>query len=154
MDPIKPRKKPKIKPTIRQIKALQYINMGMSKRKAMIKAGYSHNVADEPTKKLINTPGVQLLLESMRNELVDQDLTVKYAAKKMKEWFEAKKTHSSHTEPDREVPDYDVQLKAYDRWAKIVNVGTEPSQGKVKRQMTVTEFVLGNESEAIEGEVS
>lgn len=137
-------------PTIRQIKALQYVNQGMSKRQAMKKAGYSKAVWNHNSSTLMKKQGVQQMLGSMQGKLTDAGLTTEYMAKKFKEWLEAQKIHTSHTEPDREVPDYDTQIKAYDRWEKVIGV-TQGTKGKVKRQMTVTEFVMGDEGEAPEG---
>lgn len=135
------------KPTVRQVLALKYINQGMSKRQAMLKAGYSPFVAATPGKRLMNSEGVAQLLGKMQGELQDAGLTSKYMALKFKEWIEAKKWMTSHTEPDREVPDYDTQIKAFDRWEKAMG-GISTQKGKVKRQLTVTEFIEGGDGDA------
>lgn len=138
---VKVRKKRRDKPTLKQIKALQYKNQGMSTRKAMMKAGYGDVAANHPGKHFWPSKGVQTALASFKGEVIDQGLNTKYMAAKFKEWLEATKVQTSHTEPDRKVPDYDVQIKAYDRWGKIME--DKPLEGKIKRQMTVTEFVFG-----------
>lgn len=138
-----PQKKPRrVKPSIRQIRALQYKNQGMSTRQAMIKAGYSKNSSGQPGRLLYGTGGVKQILDSMAGELNDAGLTTKYMVGKFKEWMEAEKVHTSHTEPDRTVPDYDVQLKAYDRWEKVMTP-KDIGGGKVKRKLTIEEFVTG-----------
>src|SRR6185369_10910459 len=90
-----PVKKHKIKPTIKQIMALKYINEGMSKRQAMIKAGYSPYVAERPTDRLMNAQGTKVALASMASELENSGLTITYMAGKFKEWMDATKIQTS-----------------------------------------------------------
>src|SRR5258708_14965648 len=129
-------------PTLKQIKALQLVNQGYSKQRAMLEAGYSKNVA-KVGGRLLKGRAVLAILESMKKELVDSGLTSKYMALKFKEWMEAQKTVTSHTEPDREVPDYDTQIKAYDRWEKVINHDQENQTKGYKRKVTFEEFVGG-----------
>lgn len=130
--------------TLKQIKALQYINQGFSKRQAMIKAGYSAKTAASPSIHLMNKVGVKDILYGMAGDLVDAGLTKEFITLKIKEWFEAQKVDHSHTGPDTLVPDYDTQIKAYDRWEKIMEQQINPEK-KVKRKLTIEEFVTGEE---------
>jgi len=133
-------------PSLKQIKALQLINQGYSKHRAMLEAGYSEGSSRHPKVNLMNSKAVASVLESMKSELVDSGLTGKYMAKKFQEWLEAKKIVTSPTEEDKVLPDYDVQIKAYDRWEKRMG---EPSGGGngLKRKVTFEEFVTGEEKE-------
>lgn len=135
-------------PTLKQIKALQYINMGMSKRQALLKAGYSIEVAGHPGRAFIHKTGVKKMLNSMAMELADEGLTTQYMVNKFKEWMEAQKVEHSPVAPDKEVPDYQVQLKAYGEWKKIVDqhqAENNPANGQLKRRLTIDEFVTGKE---------
>lgn len=151
-----PKKKFSRKPTIKQIKTVQYMAMGMSRHAAMKKAGYSPNtyvharIGHAPFEK---SQGVQQILSSMIGHLTTEGLTTEAMAIKFKEWINAQKIHSSHTEPDREVPDYETQIKAYDRWSKLLGIQEgEIGKGKIKRQMTVTEFINDEIQPKEEGE--
>lgn len=136
----------KKQPTLKQIKAIKYINQGMSAYKAMQKAGYSQETSMKPSQNLFNKRGVQSLILTMGHEMAAEGLTSKYMVAKFKEWMEAQKIHTSHTEPDREVPDYDVQIRAYDRWEKVMTRGQEQmGLGTVKRKITLEEFITGEE---------
>lgn len=143
-------------PTLKQIKALQYINQGDSPRKAMVKAGYSlSGGASHPGRNLFATPGVKRLISNMAGELSDEGLTVKYMVGKFKEWLEATKTTNSFTEPDKNIPDYKVQLEAYKEWKKIMDQheqAVNPQGGQISRKLTIEEFVTGKEEEVISGE--
>jgi len=133
------------KPTIKQIKAIQYINQGMSKAAAMRKAGYSPKSAAKPSQKLMNKDGVKSILESMNGKLLDAGLSSDYMAFKMKEWIDAKKISKG----GREISDYDTQIKAYDRWEKqmglLSSAVLKSHPGQLRRKMTVTEFILDGE---------
>ena len=139
-------------PTLKQIQALQYINQGMSKRQALLKAGYSNEVASHPTKLFMKTSGVKRMLNTMARELADEGLTVAYMVNKFKEWLEAEKVTNSFTEPDKKVPDYKIQLDAYKEWKKIVDqhdAQHNPTVGQVKRRLTIDEFVTGKEEDVL-----
>lgn len=124
-------------PTIMQVRALQYINQGMSKRAAMIKAGYSKSSAINPGKVLMNKKGVKNILISMAGELNDAGLTTEYMVAKFKEWLEAEKSSESGKSPD-----YEIQLKAYKEWKKVMDeqAGDTLKPG-VKRKLTIEEFI-------------
>lgn len=84
--------------------------------KDMVSAG---NIGAENLQKLQNP--MRLLLEA--NGL-SQGSLVKIAGDAIK----ATKIHSSHTEPDREVPDHKIRLEAADRLAKWLGVESQPVQ--------------------------
>lgn len=139
-------------PTIKQIKTLVLMNQGKSKRAAMIQSGYKVDVAEKPRREFFKSPAVQAMIQSMASELANEGLTVEYMKGKFKEWLEAEKIDHSHTSPDQLVPDYDVQLKAYDKWKKIMdehNQGVMGNNGlgKVKRKLTIEEFVSDSEQQ-------
>lgn len=139
----------KHKPTLKQIKALKYISQGMTKRSAMLKAGYSMSTAAHPKRELLSHKGVQNSLASLKTRLVDKGMTDEFMVNKFWEWMNAQKLTNSLTEPDREVPDYQTQLKAYDKWKDLQD--DMGGGGKVKRKLTIEEFVTDKE-EVIAGE--
>lgn len=135
-------------PTLKQIKALQYMNQGMTKRSAMLKAGYSVAAANHPKQALMEKKSVRKILRGMADELQDVGLTQAYMANKVAEFMEASKIHSSPTEPDREVPDYQTQVRGYNIWKDAMEKaeGGE-SEGKVKRKLTIEEFVTDGQQQ-------
>jgi hypothetical protein len=116
------------------------MNQGMSKRKAMITAGYKPGWASRPYKEFFGSPAVKSVLLGMKDIMIDAGLTKEFMAAKIKEWATAE---------GEKGPDYETQIKAYDRWEKVMEkeeVG--PSQGgKVKRKIEFTEFVTGGSEE-------
>ena len=98
--------------TIKQQEAIKRIveNHG-NISKSMIEAGYDPTTAKNP-KNLTESKGFQELKEQYKSSLLAQGIDGKRLAKKMDEWLEAQKPFSSHTEPDKMVPDYQTQIKA------------------------------------------
>lgn len=137
------KRKHRRKPTIRQILALKYINQGMSKRKAMMKAGYKASTASNPSDNLMDKKGTARILDTMKAELVNEGLVPKYMAQKFAKWMEAKKIEHSHTGPDIEVEDNEFQLKAFKEWQKIM--GIQETDSHVRRKLTIEEFIKGTE---------
>jgi hypothetical protein len=78
--------------------------------RAMADSGYSPAMAKNP-QKLTTTKGWQ--------ELMDEFLPDSKIIKKINEGLEATRIHTSHTEPDRIVPDYNVQHKFVETSLKI-----------------------------------
>ena len=154
-------RKYKRKPTLKQIKALRYIQGGMTKRQAMLKAGYSKGAAMNPGTRLMKTKGVQNSLMAFSKKLAEDGLTDTYMVKKFKEWLEAQRTVSAlvvggkgdsakaSTTDFIEVPDYKVQLEAYKEWKKIMDQQEEWSKsdgkGQMKRKLTIEEFITDEE---------
>ena len=140
-------------PTLKQIKALQYMNQGMSKRQALIKAGYSESVYSHPQKAFMQKKGVRQIIDTMVGELNDAGLTTAYMVNKFKEWMESQQSVVTKGGQVIEIgPDHQLQLAAYREWKKIIDQekGDNPN-GKVKRKMTIEEFVTGEEQEVING---
>lgn len=88
--------------TVKQLRAISILaeNPGKPVAQAMIEAGYSPNTANSPAE----------LTQSQTfkdwNERLGFILSDELLAKKLREGLEATKIHSSHTEPDQEVPDH------------------------------------------------
>lgn len=55
---------------------------------------------------------------TMRDYCEANGISFRQLFEKNREMFDAKKIHSSPTEPDREVPDYQIQDKAVDRFER------------------------------------
>ena len=100
--------------TLKQQKAVQnLVENGSTLKKAMIDAGYSPNTAIAP-QKLTESKGFQEIKKQYQDSLIAKGLDHDKLATKMAEWLDAMKVHTSHTEPDRFVPDYQTQIKAGD----------------------------------------
>lgn len=117
-------------PSIRQIKALQNLAQGMSKRQAMIKAGYSLSTANQAAR-VFDKKSMKNLLETYKELFEKAGINPAYIVGKFSEWL------NSENE--------EVQLKAYDRYEKIMGiVGKENQKTEgFKRTLTIQEFVLG-----------
>jgi len=102
-------------------------NPSMSKRKAMMEVGYSENTATAPTKNLLSSKGFEELKEQYKSSLLAQGIDGTRLAKKMNEWLEAQKPFSSHTEPDKMVPDYQTQIKAGEMLREDIGLGENKS---------------------------
>jgi len=98
--------------TLRQKKALEKLaeNGGRSVSRAMVEAGYSPMTAKRPDK-LTKSKGFQ---ELAREYLPDNLLLEKHV-----EGLEATKIIISHTEPDKEVPDFLIRHKYLETGYKI-----------------------------------
>lgn len=139
LEPREPKRRNR-RPSPLQIKALQLVQQGMSKRKAMLQAGYSLSSANN-SQKLMRARGVKNALESMRTYLEQEGINQERLAKKLNQFLEQKKIDHSHTEPDMLVDDTDTQRFAWDRAHKIVNPDTPPEG--LKRKLTIEEFITG-----------
>lgn len=138
-------------PTLKQIKTLQLVNQGMTVHRAMKEAGYKKRTY-EKSSEFMKSPVVKQMIMNMGKELRDKGLTEKFMAGKFEEWINAKQKKNEYVGKDDsgkpmyeevENPDYDTQIKAYDRWDKAVN----PNQitPGTKRKLTIEEFVTGEE---------
>lgn len=141
--PVGEKKRRNRKPSIKQTKALQYMNQGNSMRKSMQMAGYK-SLANQG-KRFFEFKGAQRALESMAGYLEQQGLTNQYMAQKIKQFTEAEKIHSSIKEPDRVVPDYRTQIEGVKLWREILDNNMKSQQGVKKRELTITEFITGEE---------
>lgn len=116
-----------MKPTPKQAKALELIRNGKTPRAAMIAAGYSEETARSPKRELLGTPGAQSYLEQYREEYVRQGIVPTYYIRKVKDLMDAEKVHSSHTEPDRTVPDWMARAKGLEIYRKDIGLDIEPT---------------------------
>lgn len=131
-------------PTLLQIKATQLIAQGYTVHRAMKDAGYSQSSLKQSFK-FKKSPAVQSLMADFNQTLIDKGINKDFLGDKFKEWLTAEKPYSSHTEPDRMVPDHDIQIKAYDRLKDIINPQTQDKG--LKRTITVSEFIMGDEKQ-------
>jgi hypothetical protein len=137
-EPTKLKKWRRGQPTVKQVKALQNINQGMSVRKALIEAGYSIKTANKSTL-FFKAKGVQSAIMGLKMEIQNIGITNKRIAAKFNEWIDAKKKLSTKSGVIVD-EDYDTQIKAYDRMKDIWDADENP-QGQVKRKLTIEEFV-------------
>lgn len=112
------------------------MNQGMSARQAMLKAGYSEYVANNPGSRLLRSNAIINMVDQMKNELHRHDITAAYLATKFKQWLEATKTAPILGE----IPDYQTQIAAYDRLKDIYGIKPEPNK-ELKRRITLEEFI-------------
>ncbi len=107
-------KKNKVKPTLLQKRTLEIKrdNPKMPLGKAMLQAGYSAKSAIAPKENFLERRGTQVAIEEWREQLRGLGLGEDKLQKKYAEWLEAKKIVTSPTEPDKVVPDYQIQIKA------------------------------------------
>jgi hypothetical protein len=138
VEPTKIKKWRRGQPTVKQVKALQNINQGMSVRKALIEAGYSIKTANKSTL-FFKAKGVQSAIMGLKMEIQNIGITNKRIAAKFNEWIDAKKKVGTKM-GILEDNDYDTQIKAYDRMKDIWNADENPA-GKIKRKLTIEEFV-------------
>jgi hypothetical protein len=113
-------KKPFRIPTKKQRKLLEVLPEANSVGEAMVKAGYSKASAKNP-KLVLGTQNWQDLLEQY---LPDNLLATVHL-----EGLQATKLHTSHTEPDKEVPDYATRHKYLDTAYKVKNKIVDESKG-------------------------
>lgn len=110
------------KPTAKQAKALELIRQGEKPTVAMRQAGYTPKTAEAPSQNLLRSAGAQTILEQYRAEYVKQGIIPEYYITRVKDLIEANKIHSSHTEPDREVPDWNARAKGLEIFRKDIGL--------------------------------
>lgn len=130
--------------TLRQQKATQnLVENGSTLKKAMIDAGYSPKTAIDPGK-LTRSKGFQEIKKQYQDALIAKGLDHAKLADKMVEWIDAVKVQSSMTEPDRVVPDYQIQVKAGDMLRDDFGL-TAKNTVNVLNQGEMTLELIGNE---------
>lgn len=126
------RKKPRhVTPSVKQIKALQLISQGYSRRRAMIEAGYSLQTANHSSSLIVKSKAAKQLTEAMKAGLVEHGLDVDFFIKKFKKWVNAKKSDDD---------DYPTQQRAYKDWKEIMEPKDEEGR-KPTRKITFEEFI-------------
>lgn len=141
MDLKKPKKRRHQIATPKQIRALQLINQGYSKRQAMLKAGYSVNTANTRSGIFMKSEGVRHMIANVGRQLEDEGLTAVFIAEKVKEWFNATKEGKK----GKDIPDYETQQRAFDKWYKLIGGDQQGHDSKVKQRITFEKFVSDEE---------
>lgn len=144
------RKKRQQKLTPKQRRMAQLLLQGYSARQARLGAGYSLSTSNHLSVYQDNK-ALKNYMESLKDYLAMQGLDHAFIAGKFKEWLSAQKTVSARvpsakaterTDDFIEVPDYDVQIKAYDRYKNIVENVTPLQSGQQKKaEFTITQFI-------------
>jgi len=116
------------KPTAKQAKALELIRQGEKPTVAMRKAGYTPQTSEAPKQNLLSRPGVQAILDQYRAEYDRVGIKPSYYVERVKDLIEAEKVHSSHTEPDRWVPDWQARAKGLEIYRKDIGVDLSDHQ--------------------------
>lgn len=140
--------------TDKQKKLAHYLLQGLTKRQAMLRAGYTPTVSSNTTYSNPRLQRVLTYVESLRGKMEKQGLNDDYIAKKFKQWLEAQKVVSarkgsnadSSTDDFIEVPDYDIQIKAYDRYDKVMSLEGKSQPGFKKREISLTEWIKEDSS--------
>jgi len=141
LTPVREIKHRKRKPSARQVKAFHYMSQGMSKRAAMLKAGYSLNVANTHGKWLTQeSMASRELFDNLKRSLTGTKITGEYLANKFQQWLEAQKDDKA---------DYKTQLQAFRELMGAVKPAENTSEG-VKRKITFEEFVGIEEGKKLE----
>jgi len=112
------------KTNIRQLQVVHNISKGMSTRKAFLEAGYSESSANQSSR-LMKTGSMQEIVQTLGTKLEERGVNVEYIAGKIAEWFEAKKVVHG-----QEVPDYDTQIKAYEKTKELLKEDIGKTPGK------------------------
>ena len=129
-EPVKEIKRRHRTPTPKQIRALQLINQGYSKRKAMLEAGYSKATANGKTHLVTRSRAAMEVFESMKGALSSSKLNGEYMARKFEKWLEAQKDDKD---------DYKTQIAAFKEFKDIVKPAE--TESGLKRKITFEEFV-------------
>lgn len=103
----------------------------MSKRKAMIEAGYSISTANQ-AKRVIQTNSMKGLTENLLDSLIGAGISAEFLANKFVEWLNAENSDK---------PDYNTQIGAFDRLIEIFKGLDEGKEKKSLRRLTVEEWI-------------
>ena len=118
-------------PSVKQVKALQLMSQGYSKRRAMIEAGYSKSTADNKPHLVTRSKAAVQIMNTMKDALYNNPkLKGEYLAGKFVQWLEAQKDDKD---------DYKTQLKAMEIYKEIMEPQKETPG--VKRKITYEEFL-------------
>ncbi len=154
--PQKPRTR-NTRATIKQVKAVKFISDGMSVRGALIKAGYSIKTANLSTR-FFEKKGAKMALESQIAHLNRAGVTQEKLANKLAEFIDAGVTKTvkgvevkkngkvRRTYREIFLPDYKTQIEGV-KLADGIFQRNNPTNQKKKREMTITEFVMGEDAQ-------
>lgn len=126
----------KKKPSVRLKKYVAGVAKGKTKYQSALDAGYAKNTAANP-QRIEKTDNYGKLLKMFEDKGIDS----KWITKMIKAGGEAWKMHTSHTEPDIQVPDFDQRGKYLDRALRIMGITqTNQQDGNVKKRIVAEEF--------------
>src|SRR5258708_17820488 len=135
--------------TPKQILQAKYMLMGYNLRQSKLKAGYAKNVVNKTG--ITRQRTIVSFFEGINRKMLTTGITEDFISHKMKEWFDAKRPIVTKLGIQGEVPDYKAQQGAFDRWKGLVSAhDVAQSKGEKKREMTITEYITGEEPEVIE----
>lgn len=140
-------------PTIKQMKALQFIAEGNSTRKAMILAGYSIKTANKGATVFKNM-AVRQSLEGLKEYVREHGMTTEKMGDKLVQWIDQEKdVYNRKGELVGTAPDNEMQKFAYDKWQHLQEMGSKTnSDGKVKKRITFEEFIDEGEGQNAQGQ--
>lgn len=129
-------------PTQKQMKALQFHAEGNSVRKSMILAGYSVKTANKGATVFKNV-AVRRSLLGLRDYVEKNGMNTEKMGDKLLKWIDAEKDiYSKKGEYLGTAPDNEMQKYSFDQWMKLQQLDSKLNpDGKVKRRMTIEEFV-------------
>lgn len=156
------------KASIKQITALKLMNETdpetgkmYTKRKAMLRAGYSKKMANNP-KHLMQSQAIVSIVDKFHLELKDAGITTAYLANKYAEWLDASEPIRGIggvvRDPDtKEIimkPLYQIQIEAGKLLRDVYSL-TPQKEDKEKpvKSISLEDFVFSDKDKAIEGEV-
>ena len=136
------RTRPRRKSTQKQIQLFHYMQQGMSKRQAMLKAGYAVSTAHVP-KEILRTESMKHLVEDFSYKLTERGLTLDFIADKMQEWFTAGKNGE---------PLYAVQQRAMQFFITIFREKFQEDRAKKQSTNSITflDWLNSTDGEVVE----
>lgn len=126
-----------------------------SKRKAMLRAGYSKKMANNP-KSLMQSQAITSLVDKFQLELKDEGITTSYLAQKYAEWLNAQEPIRGIAgvvrDPDtKEIimkPLYNIQIEAGKMLKEVFSLTPKKqTEEGLTRRMTLEEFVFNDKKE-------
>lgn len=118
-------------------KQAKFLEVWLKTGNATDAAFLAYNVKDRRNARNMGSETLAKLGFTMRDFCAANGISFKELFDKNKELFQAKKIFSSHTEPDKEVPDYQIQDKALDRFERWVGTKDEQPQQNLTQNILV-----------------
>ena len=114
--------------TAKEAKLVAGIVSGKTKKQAAKDAGYAGDGAglSVNTSKVLKRPNVQ---EALQAEFIKQNITLGRIVKPISDALDASKIVTSPTEPDKEVPDHGIRLKASGMAAQFLGINKNQEGG-------------------------
>lgn len=134
-----------VKPTPKQIRALELIRQGEKPTVAMRKVGYSAKVAKAPKQNLLSHTGALTIIEQHKAEYAALGIIPNYYVQKVKDLMEATKIDHSHTEPDQTVPDWKARAKGLEFYRQDIGLAQQSTNIVAGGNMNI-EFNLKDEN--------